>query len=61
MKLAIYDTFERKVTAIETLIWMCLYMVGLPLFLYALAWPAIRLLDYFYPGASVFSNLFVYD
>ncbi|HYO90570.1 MAG TPA: hypothetical protein VEQ40_02995 [Pyrinomonadaceae bacterium] len=57
MRLAIYDTFERKVTAIETLIWMVIYMVGLMLFIHVILWPAMLLFDYFF-APSVFRGAF---
>ena len=60
MKLAIYDTFERKVTATETLIWMVIYMVGLLLFIHVLAWPAVWLFDYFY-APSIFRGDFPFS
>lgn len=64
MKLAIYDTFERKVTLTETLIWLAIFMAGLLLFLEApglFVQPALWLYDCVSPRASIFRGTFPFS
>jgi hypothetical protein len=60
MKLAIYDTFERKVTLTETLIWLAIFSVSIPLILESLGRLAVTVYMYFFP-LPLLSSIRFYD